>query len=521
MRPPSSPNSPSRAPLLLALALILCAGGCLRLFNLNGLPPGLWFDEALNGQDAAAVWSGPEGFRLVYPDVFPREPLFETLLALAVGVGGPRVPVLRVTSAAVGLLTIILLWAMLRREAGETAALAAAGVLATLFWHVLFSRLVFRTIVLGPWLVGLVWAVLACRRRPTAWRFVLVGGLIGGGFYTYLTWYFMLPGVAGLVAWLIWTVSPRGERLRRAGVVVGCALIVFLPLGLHYARHPEHLLARPAQVSIFRDGMGPGLTEILQNTGEAFLMFHWSGDHVPTQNIPRRSALDPIQGLFFLYGLVLCLARLRRREPLAAILLGWTGCGLLATVLTRTDSPNFLRTLCITPAVAAIVALGLADMARRLGRRWRPNLAAGLVVILILASGVWTAFELRAWGQRPDVWARYHAPLAQLAAHARETPPEVAVFVPEDYWSPRTFQFLTLGRQNVFPYKGRAVLGPWPPTPETIGRPRPRSRRVILAGEGDTMSAIRAGEVEGRFAKEFKDPAGRTWAVVFRTMDEE
>jgi hypothetical protein len=55
--------------LVLAAILGLAAG--LRLAHLDTVPPGLWFDEALNGQDAYAAWMKGD-FKLVYPDEFPR-----------------------------------------------------------------------------------------------------------------------------------------------------------------------------------------------------------------------------------------------------------------------------------------------------------------------------------------------------------------------------------------------------------------------------------------------------------------
>jgi len=51
-------------------------------------------------------------------------------------------------------------------------------------------------------------------------------------------------------------------------------------------------------------------------------------------------------------------------------LLGWIACGMATTIFTHTDSPNFLRSLVMTPAVATVVAIGLVDAALRAeGRR--------------------------------------------------------------------------------------------------------------------------------------------------------
>jgi 4-amino-4-deoxy-L-arabinose transferase-like glycosyltransferase len=492
-----------------ALGLILAVGLALRVVALGRVPPGMWSDEALNGIDAWNVWHGG-GFRLVYPDVFPREPLFETLLAFVVRFAGPSILALRAVPVAIGTLTILLLYLALRRETGETVALTAAGVLAGMRWHALFSRLIFRTIVLPPWMILLVWAALAYRRRPSSARAALVGALIGGGFYTYLAWYFMLPFVAGLVLWLVWpTARGRGENgnaecgvrsaesggggMSRLAMMLIVAALVFAPLGRHYWRHPDHLLARPGAVSVFAQGLGPGLREIAKNAGEALLMFHWRGDHVPVQNLPHAPALDPLQGLFFLWGLALCLVGVRRRQPLPGILLGWIACGLAATVFTHTDSPNFLRTLVIAPAAATIVALGLVDAGRRLARRAGPVVATICVVAVLLASAGWTGWQLRQWSRLPEVWGKYQTDVVRMGAQARGAAgPDTAVFIPAPFKESLPLRFQILGVGNVHFYDDWSFLASWPPTPSAAGSPRPARRLVYcMTGTGLADAILR------------------------------
>ena len=422
---------------LLLLGSILLIGFGLRCWRLDSIPPGMWFDEALNGQDAVNVWKPGGGLKLVYPDVFPREPLYETLLAFTVRLAGPRVVALRMVSVSVGTLTLLLLYLMLRREAGEATALTAAAVLATMRWHVIFSRLIFRTLILPAWITGLVWAALAVRRRPTAGRAIALGVMVGGGFYTYLAWYFMLPLVLGLVAWLAareWN-APGGRR--RLGLVLAAAVLTFLPIGIHYLRFPSDLLARPGAVSVFANGYVTGAREILKNIGDALLMFHWRGDHVPVQNIPWRPALEPIQGILFVYGLVLAIGQAFRRRRLPLILLGWLACGLSATVFTHTDSPNFLRTLCVTPAVATLTAMGVVDLGRRLGKGRSGSRQVAFAAALTACWAASCVLDLTAWAGRVDVWERFHGPLTQIANYARVGSIRMISFMCPSRWSSR------------------------------------------------------------------------------------
>ena len=440
----------------LALGGILLLAGGLRLARLDSVPPGLWFDEALNGQDAARVWAPPEqggGFKLVYPDEFPREPMYETLLALAVGAGGPRVAVLRTVSALVGLAAVLLLFGMLRREAGTGVALGAAAMLGVMRWHIIFSRLVFRTIILAPWLAGLVWAALAWRRRPSWARAAALGLMFGGGFYTYLAWYFMAPLLVALAGWLGWE-AWRRRLLTHVALAAAVGALVVAPLAVHYAAHPADLMARPGAVSVFSQGPAQAIRQVARNAAEAALMFHWRGDHVPKHNIPWRPALDTLQGLLMLAGLAVAVRRIVRGgagRALWLIVLGWIACGLLATVLTVTDSPNFLRTLCITPAVAALTGLGLATVAGGIARLTRrPAAGWGLAVALVLVSAAWSGWDVYGqWARRPDVWQSFNGDMAGLARVAGELPEGDLVFVPAFLAGHRTFQFLTLGHTNI------------------------------------------------------------------------
>jgi hypothetical protein len=510
-------NDARRRRVVLALGLILAAGLALRAFGLGHLPPGMWSDEALNANDAwRAVHGG--GLRLVYPDVFPREPMFETLLVLATRLAGrPSILALRAVPVIIGVLTLLLLYLALRREAGQAVALTAAGVLAGLRWHVLMSRIVLRTIILPPWMILIVWAALACRRRPTAARAALLGALVGGGFYTYLAWYFMAPLVAGLIVWVGWPGAGRGqgdaqddgqERVARraaapwiSALAALVAALVFAPLGLHYLSRPSDILARPGAVSVFKDGLGPGLREIAQNAFEAVLMFHWFGDHVPVQNVPRAAALDPIQGLFFIWGLALCVAQAWRRRPLPWILLGWIACGMATTIFAYTDSPNFLRSLVMTPAVATVVAIGLVDAARRAeGRRLSSEaarragaaplpLSAILIAVALAASAIVSGWRLERWSRLPIVWAKNQADLVAMGQEARAlAAPDVAIFIPAPMMveDARQLHYQLLGLSGIYPYSDDRVLAPWPPTPEAAGRPRP-ARRVVFYPMGFPM----------------------------------
>ena len=521
-------SSPSRAvPALLrwaALALILLGGAALRTIDLEHVPYGLWFDEAINGMDAVNVWRPGGHFKMFYGENigFPREPMYQTGVALVVRAFGPRVVVLRAYSAALGLLTILLVYLFARRWLGEAEGLAAAGVLATLRWHAIFSRLSFRTLILGPWMLGLVWAALALSRRRTVGRAALLGFFIGGGFYTYLSWWFLLPVVAGMVVWLFW----REIRLRRGRILFGtmmlAAILTYLPMGVFFLRHADIVLKRPGAVSVFSNGPRAAVHEIARNARDAALMFHWKGDHVPLQNIPWRPALDAAQGIFFVIGLGLAVRAIRRggeRRPLAAILLTWLWCGLMTTVFTHTDSPNFLRTQCLTPVVAIVTGLGLTWAAGLAARCWGLRVGVGLAFLVLCASGAKSAWDIYGeWGRRADVWQNTRGELADLAHAAAQSPRDVAVMIPADLAHDVVFEFLSVELKNVHPYANWLdLLGPWP----AEKGPKPRKRWVIVTANNALLEPITKLIPTTAVIREFTNPLrNNVWAAMISVPED-
>jgi hypothetical protein len=208
---------------ILLLATVLVAA-FLRLYELDLLPPGLFYDEAYNGLDVRGVLSGAQ-FPLYFPGNYGREPLFLYLQSAFVALLGYTPYALRVTAAFIGILTIpVIYWAFhtlftestedsQRAQRGNrelslspgfsassvlsvsnsapsvtrffwSATIAAAG-LAVSYWHVSVSRLGFRAILLpllSSLLIGCFWRAWTGRRRRD---FLWAGVWLGAALYTY------------------------------------------------------------------------------------------------------------------------------------------------------------------------------------------------------------------------------------------------------------------------------------------------------------------------------------------------
>lgn len=529
-----------------ALLFILLVAAALRLPRLDQAPPALWYDEALDLIDAFDVLRAGH-YRMVYPDVFPREPMFITILTVPARIFGRNLVAFRTTSAFIGVLTVAAMYMLAARAKGPAGGLLAAGALAGLRWHVIFSRLLFRTLLAPLFAILVVWAALRARERPTPARLALLGALMASGFYTYLAWWFMIPGLSALAVWAAWSPeeapgpdsaqthpapqSAARRAARRAIPLLAAFALVAAPIMIHYARTPSDLLSRPAAVTPMAGGVGAGLREIARNALQAAGMFHWSGDHVPKQNIPLPPAdgvvrgwpaLDALQGALFAVGLVVALARRgSRRDSWTWICLAWLALGVAPTIFTHTDSPNFLRTLIAAPAAAALVALGLEGgielAAARFPKPRAINAAALFAALALACSAAWTNWSvMRIWAPSVDVWNSFSGPETQLGQSARRhlsaraTGETATVWVPALMAEHLSFRFFTDDLAGVRPYANLNFLRASAAPPSPTG-----PKYVIATAHNQVLGALERLVHGGSVAEEFKTPDGRVWALLF------
>lgn len=470
----------------LGFFLIVLAALLVRVGGLHQME-GLWFDEALNGVDA---WLGlhETGLLLVYPDIFPREPLYVWLLTALTALFGPSLMLFRLFGAFLGALCCGFFFLMVRRtdrQRGLPFALATAFVLATLHWHGWFSRLLFRTNLVPLLAVSAIALLTAAaqKQRRSRWLLLGAGGAVTGlGFYTYLSWYFFLPVLAFYLVML--AREQKGVEKKRLSLYpLAAAALVVLPLLLHYFAHPGHLFGRPQAVSPFQDGYLAGLKLLAANLWDVALMFSFRGDHVPLHNVadfvppsnPRYGktgspVFGPAWSLLFYAGLLSCLRGALGREKSwrdGGWLL-WLACMSLPSVLSQTDSANTLRNLGTTPAVAYMTGRGFFCLRGLLSRKWphRPRLVLALVMALFLTGVAWQLTKIWVLHPRqPSTLAKLQTTPFHLARFAQADANGARLFVPpfftlsvppgeRDY----TFIFLTLGREDIQPFSPQAYL---------------------------------------------------------------
>ena len=176
-------------------------------------------------------------------------------------------------------------------------------------------------------------------------------------------------------------------RGRWQGVMisVAAALIVAMPLLIHFVRFPGDFSVRTNQVNIISTG---GIPALLDNLRIVMAMAFVRGDLNDRLNYPGRPVLDVFVLVPFLAGMAYTLRHFWR--PGSVFLLAGLGCMLLPTLLTD-EAPNFGRATGALPFFALLIALGL-DRLLAWVSRWRPALRVpGSVVgwgLLLLATAL-------------------------------------------------------------------------------------------------------------------------------------
>ena len=370
---------------IVVILILVCIAACFRFYRLHEVPIGLWRDEAANGLEALRVLDGE------YPIYFgAREPMFIYLVAVSVAFLGRNPVAIRIVAAIVGTLTIPVTYLLIRElfcstdQGGRVVPFLTSLWLATSYWHINFSRLGFRGILL-PLLASLsfyfLWRgwneLLGARQQTSSQRFLglvwfcTAGVCFGLTMYTYTPSRFLPFVLVPMLGCMVPDSRPR--ELRRLDVhdtnlpspspltslaAFGLSfLLVFAPLGMYYVTDVGSFFARSG-VSVFNASPGEPMVILLgKNALRQLAMFGFVGDPNTRHDPAGRPAFDLFTLVLFLIGVAISIRRWRQIPYLFA--LSWFSVMLLPAVLTFPELPHFLRSIGALPIAYMFPALGL------------------------------------------------------------------------------------------------------------------------------------------------------------------
>lgn len=455
------------------LALLPCALALYLLLASAQLDlPGLNYDEALDAVPAMQFVLGQPldayaSFTMLGREwpltVMPYVGCTTTYLLIPIfALFGPGLLTLRLAMVALGALTLVLAWAVLRslfdlRVAG-IAALLLAGSPAFVFWTRMGAYI---SLPLVPLALGLVWSLYRWHQGGSAGHLVLAALLAGLGLSTKILFVWLVAPLA--LGWLLW--PPRDARGRRDWLgplrttrplhlllAVAAGLLGAAPLlAFNLLRSGETL--RLLQRNLLETELyGVNNLDLLSNLRTVFatdlVSFLDGGWFADAFGGAARSAWV-VPALLVALGILAALARGRRLahpRRVAWVLILIVAITAQSAVTVSSLGANHLAILWPWPqALIAIAAVGLWDLASaRSWARWPLALLAGLLVLLPLGSELGAVRAYHKHLARTGGQGHWSDAIYALAADVDQ--PDSLPLVALDWGLKRNIQLLTGNR---------------------------------------------------------------------------
>ncbi len=459
-------------PTILLVVLVLIAAW-LRLWRIAEIPPGFHFDEAFEGLEAWRILTDSSYRPIFLMGNFGVPPINTYANALMFwafrlfgGVEGPTA--MRTTAALFGVLGVLSVYAVGRElvaldrprtQLSRWLPLLAAASLAVMRWHVHFSRMGIEPVIVPVVWAASLWLLLLGWRTGHWLAYMAAGVIIASSIYVYQgAWIIPILAAASIVLlyvadWRKRQEDPARWMRRFFGVAVAglTSLLLVVPLGFFFARHPDLLLLRPAQLSIVGETASPSDSSLWYNvlaTMKMFVPLDGMGDMDPRRNLPGAPVLSVWQTAPFIVGLVVAAWRIRR-PAYSIALVGLIG--LLLPGVISEYAPHFHRILGAAAPVALLCGIGLDWLWQKTnalinGRRadghapWTTVLAP-LVVTVLLAGAVFTTIHdyFGRWAALPDLYYAFDEGIWDIGQRTIELATDSPV-----YLSPRSAEHATI-----------------------------------------------------------------------------
>ncbi|MBM3256599.1 MAG: hypothetical protein FJZ04_04000, partial [Candidatus Moranbacteria bacterium] len=427
------------------VAAILIAGVFIRFFGLTCLPPGLYPDEAMNTTDGLTT-AEAGGWKLFYENNQGREGLYINILGYLLHWFGNSLFVVRFLPALIGSLTLPAIYWIARRLTGRFGSLAALGLTAFSYWHLNFSRVGFRAILMvlliswtSAFLIEGFYRFYKNIPPPskkslfsTPIGFFAVGGLLLGlSFHTYIAVRIFPAAIITLWALALIFFSHHWKSLLKYALVTAIfAAVTAAPMALDFLNQPEHFTGRTGNVSVLKS---PNMFfDLGKSIGLTMLSFLFYGDQNWRHNYPYLPLVLPIWGIALLAGVIggifLFLKTLLKKFSGKKIpskvswqvvgwcfLISWWIFLLLPSIMTNEGLPHALRSIGAIPPTFLLVGLALD----RFIKTKKIKLVTVVLLILTFSINVFAYFFL--WGKTEDAFSAFEYRLSGIGISLRET----------------------------------------------------------------------------------------------------
>lgn len=439
---------------ILVFALIIITAFVFRFQHIQSIPPGLYHDEAMNGNNALVAYQTGD-YKIFYTDNNGRGGLFINLIALGFKIFGQDIWSIRVIPAIIGFLTVIGLYLLTRQLLNWQIASIASFYLAVSFWHVNFSRIAFAGIMVPFLMVFGFYFLWKGLKNLNIWNYILSGLFFGLGIHTYIAFRFV-PFIVALVLAVYWWrikkdynhnqyIHMRNQLIKGFAMLFLISFFTALPILIYFYQHPADFFGRANQVSIF-NAENP-LKEFIKALAITLASFNFVGDFNWRHNFSGSPLLLWPVGVFFVIGLIKSFIKCWKKwkehkhfSTLHTLTLSWFFIMLLPSVLTNEGIPHALRSIGVIPIVMIFAAEGTWWLFETI-KHWYRNrdlhinenirqkeneagLIVGIVLIIFLISIGMTEYNkyFKKWALRSEVKSAFSADFVELGEKLNKIP---------------------------------------------------------------------------------------------------
>jgi len=446
--------------IIVLLLIILAIAAFFRFWNLDSIPPGLYPDEAINGNDAlTSLETG--NYKLFYPENNGREGLFIWLLSLSFKVLGVSIIALRVVPAIFGVLTVLGLYFLTKillekiNRNAKLIALLSSFLLAVSFWHVNFSRIGFRAILVPFFLVFGFYFLNKAFQERKAFYSAISGIFLGLGFYTYISYRFIIfLFLLDIIVWWFFfkkeqynkiRVCPfvKAIRIQFIKITVFCIIITFivaLPLGIYFLKNSQDFFGRASGVSVF--SQKNSVYELGKSLVFHLGMFNIYGDANWRHNFSGSPQLLWPVGILFLLGfifsikdLIIGLKNKNNYKIIAfSFLMGWFLFFLFPGVLSYEGIPHTIRVIGVIPPVYIFSGIGgfwIIDLIRKFFKSKKQIIFFFILIIIFLLAITYAQFTkyFYLWGKAKETEGAFSKNYVEIGKYINNLPSDKNIYI--------------------------------------------------------------------------------------------
>jgi len=458
---------------LIIVLLILALAGFFRFALIRSLPGGLALKEAASGLDAQNLLKGE-------PRSQENQGLYSYLLALSLKVFGVGIWQIKIVSGLVSMITLIGLYLLTKLLYRRTVAFFACLFAAVSIPYTILARAAFRPILIPATSVFfLYFAIKALKNNKNRYFYAFLAGvLLALGFYDQICLSFL---ISFLVLALIIIAEIFTRFLRSNSATEGkrriksettfiklhskkilTALIAFAilitPLAVSLGQNPKTLWVRAENNSVFNPDLAHGpFYYLAKNLGRILTMFNVSGDTNWRNNLAGAPFFNPVIGILFLVGILVCIFPFFKKENISRktlakniLLLSWLLIMLIPLLLTDKESSDFLIATNLIPLVFILPALGLRALL--LKARYYPIITSFLILVIVVFvanHNLWIYFKVAK--NAPGYYNAYNGDLTATVLYINQNNNKKNTFLVLDSENNQIVRFLTSDQNN--PYR--------------------------------------------------------------------